>query len=90
MLKQPTTSFDQRIIFMKTLFPIVSLSLIAFALIGCNGIKASTDNATVTKGAHFDSEGKVTDKPDVSVPFWKSDGLKPKPVDVTPEKSQGK
>jgi len=75
---------------MKTLLLIVSLSLIAFAQTGCNGIKASTDNATLSPGQQFDSKGKLTDAPDVSVPVWKSGGLKPKPVDVTPETNQGK
>jgi hypothetical protein len=60
---------------------------VALTMTGCNGIKASTDNAEVQKGAHLDANGKVTDSPEVSVPIWSSKGLKPKPQDVTPPKS---
>jgi hypothetical protein len=59
----------------------------ALTITGCNGIKASTDNAEVKKGAHIDANGKVTDSPEVSVPIWSSKGLKSKPQDVTPTKS---
>jgi hypothetical protein len=66
------------------------LPLTAMVLAGCQGVKTSTDNTTVTRGARFDSEGKVTTAPEVSVPVWKSDGMKPKPVDITPVKSESK
>ena len=59
----------------------------ALTITGCNGIKASADNAEVKKGALFDANGKVTDRPEVYVPVWSSKGLKPKPQDVTPPKS---
>ena len=75
---------------MKTLLQIISLLLIALALTSCNGIKASTDNAELSKSQQFDSKGKRTTVPDVSVPIWKSDGLKQKPVDITPVKSEEK
>jgi len=73
---------------MKILPQFTCFSLLIFAVTGCNGIKASTDNATLSPGLQFDSKGKLTDAPDVSVPVWSSGGLKPKPVDVTPEKNQ--
>ena len=68
---------------MKLVLSILSAAFLS-ALTGCQGVKASTDNAQLNTGAHFDSNGKVTTAPEVSVPVWKSDGLKPQPVDVTP------
>ena len=73
---------------MKIILSIVGLSLVILAFPGCQGVKSSTDNAQLNTGARLDSDGKVTTAPEVSVPLWKSDGLKPKPVDVTPVKSQ--
>ena len=69
---------------------IVSLLAVfaALATTGCQGIKASTDNAELNSGPNFDKKGKLTDTPDVSVPIWSSKGLKPKPQDVTPTKSK--
>jgi hypothetical protein len=75
---------------MKTLLQIITLPLIALALTSCNGIKPSTDNAELSKGQHFGSDGKLATTPEVSVPVWKSDGLKQKPVDITPVKSDEK
>jgi len=79
-----------RQIYLSMKYTIIGSILAVFAALtvtGCNGIKASTDNAEIQKGAHVDSNGKVTDSPEVSVPIWSSKGLKPKPQDVTPTKS---
>jgi hypothetical protein len=60
----------------------------AVALTGCQGIKASTDNAEVQSGTYFDNNGKFTDSPAVSVPIYDSKGLNSKPQDVTPTQSR--
>lgn len=57
---------------------------------GCQGIKASTDNATLTKGPHYDSAGKLREGPEVSVPLWSSEKLKKKPKDISPAKESEK
>lgn len=72
---------------MKSKLFVFLLALFAAAAVtGCQGIKASTDNAEVKKGLHYDASGKLTDDPEVSVPVWSSKGLKQKPQDVTPAK----
>ena len=62
--------------------------LMAAALTGCQGIKASTDNAEVQSGPHFYNSGKLTAEPAVSVPIYDSKGLNSKPQDITPTKSR--
>ena len=72
---------------MKTRLIVFGLSAaLGIFLTGCQGIKASTDNATLKTGLHLDKEGKMTDDPEVTVPMWSSKGLKEKQTEVTPTK----
>ncbi len=72
---------------MKTRLIVFGLSAtLGILLTGCQGIKASTDNTTLTTGLHLNNEGKMTDDPEVTVPMWSSKGLKEKPAEVTPTK----
>ena len=64
--------------------------LSAFTLViltGCHGLRASTDNASLKSSPRFDSEGKFTTEPEVSIPLWNSKGLKQKPQDIIPKKN---
>ncbi len=64
------------------------VALVTVMITGCQGIKLSVDNAELQKGTHFDTNGKLTNIPEVSLPIWSSKGLKPKPRDIRPDVSQ--
>jgi hypothetical protein len=72
---------------MKMRLLVLGLSAtLGISLAGCHGFKASTDNATLKTGLHMDTQGRMTDDPEVTVPMWSSKGLKEKPTEVTPTK----
>lgn len=66
---------------MKTqLAAVVIGGFLAEMLTGGHGVKASTDNATVINGLHYDAAGKLVDEPEVTVSLWSSKKLKEKPT----------
>lgn len=87
-----------KVVSMKSKIISVSLSLVVLSgFAGCQGIKASVDNAQVKAVPRFNEKGEQSyDEngmpefvPEVSVPVWRSRGLKEKSRDLTPAEVHG-
>ena len=87
-----------KVVSMKSKIISISLSMVVLSgLAGCQGIKASVDNAQVKavprfneKGERsYDENGMPEFVPEVSVPVWRSRGLKETHRDLTPEEVEG-
>lgn len=87
-----------KVVSMKSkIVPIALCMLVLSVFTGCHGIKASVDNAQVKavpqfneKGERsYDENGMPEFVPEVSVPVWRSRGLKETPRDLTPAEVEG-
>lgn len=87
-----------KVVSMKSkIVPIALCMIVLSGLAGCQGIKASVDNAQVKpvprlneKGERsYDENGMPEFEPEVSVPVWSSRGLKETHRDLTPEEVEG-
>jgi len=71
---------------MKSAF-VLSILALGLGFAGCQAVGVRARNAELKTGPRFDDEDKFTDQPSVTVPLWSSEGIKDRPVDLSPPRA---
>lgn len=65
-----------------------ALLALGLGLAGCQSAGVRARNAELGTGPRFDEKGTFTDRPSVTIPLWNSEGIKDRPLAVTPSRDR--